>query len=107
MSPPFLCPVSASESSFAYCIPAICTCVCVCACVCARCKVVAPRRLVTFFVYLNSLPNGAGGHTEFPLLKLKVQTPNPEPRTPLFKVNMGSPLNSRPENLDPKPETQP
>ena len=36
-------------------------------------KVVPPRRLVTFFVYLNSLPKGAGGHTEFPLLKLKVQ----------------------------------
>ena len=28
-------------------------------------KVVPPRRLVTFFVYLNSLPKGAGGHTEF------------------------------------------
>ena len=36
-------------------------------------QVFPPRRLVTFFIYLNSLPSGAGGHTEFPLLNLKVQ----------------------------------
>ena len=36
-------------------------------------QVFPPRRLVTFFVYLNSLADGAGGHTEFPLLNLKVQ----------------------------------
>ena len=36
-------------------------------------QVIPPRRLVTFFIYLNSLPKDAGGHTEFPLLHLKVQ----------------------------------
>jgi hypothetical protein len=36
-------------------------------------QVFPPRRLVTFFIYLNSLADGAGGHTEFPLLNLKVQ----------------------------------
>ena len=28
-----------------------------------------PRRLVTVFVYLNTLPDGVGGHTEFPFVK--------------------------------------
>jgi hypothetical protein len=32
-----------------------------------------PCRLVTFFVYLNSLPRSAGGRTEFPRLRLAVQ----------------------------------
>lgn len=35
--------------------------------------VVPPRRDATFFVYLNDLPEGAGGETEFPLLGLKVR----------------------------------
>ena len=36
--------------------------------------VVGPRRLVTLFVYLNTLPEGVG-HTEFPMLKTADGTP--------------------------------
>ncbi len=36
-------------------------------------QVIPPRRLITFFIYLNSLPDDAGGHTEFPMLNLKVR----------------------------------
>jgi len=35
-------------------------------------ELVAPRRLVTIFVYLNTLPEGQG-HTEFPVLGLSVK----------------------------------
>lgn len=32
-----------------------------------------PTRLATFFVYVNTLPDGSGGHTEFPSLGLSVR----------------------------------
>ena len=34
--------------------------------------IVYPKRLITFFIYLNNLPYGQG-HTEFPRLGLSVQ----------------------------------
>ncbi|EGD77613.1 hypothetical protein PTSG_12777 [Salpingoeca rosetta] len=43
----------------------------------ARVEVQPPRRLATFFVYLNSLPHGQG-HTEFPWLE---GTPSVQPRS--------------------------
>jgi hypothetical protein len=47
-------------------------------------SLVAPRRLVTFFVYLNTLPPGVGA-TEFPALGLAVQ---PRARTALLFCNV-------------------
>jgi len=44
-----------------------------------------PRRLATFFVYLNDVPAGAGGETEFPRLKLKI---TPKRRKALLFCNV-------------------
>lgn len=47
-------------------------------------NLVAPRRLATIFVYLNSLPKGQGA-TAFPLLDIEVIWPSPCPE--LAKVH--------------------
>lgn len=54
-----------------------------------RIRLVTPRRLVTFFVYLNSLPPGQGA-TVFPLLGLEVIVSRPAPERSLELITVST-----------------